>query len=89
MQYPHRSPTHSTSPASTFADTTDSAASSTSTNTQPDLPGRHYRQAQIQLARNFLADVRERVDRFRFRYLVRDRNSIFTDAVFAAENIET
>jgi putative transposase len=42
-----------------------------------------------QLARNFLADVGERADRF--RYLIRDRDSIFTyafDAVFAAENIE-
>ena len=42
-----------------------------------------------QLARNFLADVSERADRF--RYLIRDRDSIFTDAfdaVFAAENIE-
>jgi len=45
-QCPHRSPTHSTSPPSTSADTTDSAASCTSTNTQPDQPGRHYRQAQ-------------------------------------------
>lgn len=42
-----------------------------------------------QLAGNFLADVGERADRF--RYLIRDRDSIFTDAfdaVFAAENIE-
>jgi putative transposase len=42
-----------------------------------------------QLARNFLADVGERADRF--RYLIRDRDSIFTDAfdaVFATENIE-
>jgi transposase InsO family protein len=42
-----------------------------------------------QLARNFLADVGERAGRF--RYLIRDRDSIFTDAfdaVFAAENIE-
>jgi len=42
-----------------------------------------------QLARNFLADVGERADRF--RYLIRDRDSIFTDAfdaVFAAETIE-
>ncbi|MEY9906870.1 putative transposase [Catenulispora sp. MAP12-49] len=42
-----------------------------------------------QLAMNFLADVGERADRF--RYLVRDRDSIFTDAfdaVFDAENIE-
>jgi putative transposase len=41
-----------------------------------------------QLARDFLADVGERADRF--RYLIRDRDSIFTDAfdaVFAAENI--
>ena len=42
-----------------------------------------------QLARNFLADVGERVDTF--RYLLRDRDSIFTeafDAVFTSENIE-
>lgn len=42
-----------------------------------------------QLARNFLADVAERADQF--RYLIRDRDSIFTDAfdaVFNAENIE-
>jgi transposase InsO family protein len=42
-----------------------------------------------QLARNFLTDVGERADRF--RYLIRDRDSIFTDAfdaVFAFENIE-
>jgi putative transposase len=42
-----------------------------------------------QLARNFLAEAGERADRF--RYLIRDRDSIFTDAfdaVFAAENIE-
>ena len=40
-------------------------------------------------ARSFLADVGERADRF--PYLIRDRDSIFTDAfdaVFAAENIE-
>jgi putative transposase len=40
-------------------------------------------------ARNFLADIGERADRF--RYLIRDRDSIFTDALddfFAAENIE-
>jgi len=42
-----------------------------------------------QLARNFLAEVGEQADRF--RYLIRDRDSIFTDAfdaVFTAENIE-
>jgi putative transposase len=42
-----------------------------------------------QLARNFLADVGERAGAF--RYLIRDRDSIFTaafDAVFASENIE-
>jgi len=42
-----------------------------------------------QLARNFLAEAGERADRF--RYLIRDRDSIFTDAfdaVFTAENIE-
>ncbi|MEY9862960.1 hypothetical protein ABH935_008608 [Catenulispora sp. GAS73] len=37
---------HNTSPTSTSADTTDSAEPSTSTGTPPDLPGRHYRQAQ-------------------------------------------
>lgn len=42
-----------------------------------------------ELARNFLADVGARTDRF--RYLTRDRDSIYTDAfdaVFAAENFE-
>jgi putative transposase len=42
-----------------------------------------------QLARNFLADTGERADRF--RYLIRDRDSIFTDAfdaVFASAHIE-
>lgn len=42
-----------------------------------------------QLARTFLADIGERADWF--RYLIRDRDAIFTDtfdAVFAAENIE-
>ena len=42
-----------------------------------------------QLARNFLADVGERADRF--RYLIRDRDAIFTDmfdAFFTAVNIE-
>jgi putative transposase len=42
-----------------------------------------------QLARNFLADVGQRVDTF--RYLLRDRDSIFTeafDAVFNSKNIE-
>jgi putative transposase len=42
-----------------------------------------------QLARNFLTDAGERADRF--RYLIRDRDSIFTDAfdaVFTAVNIE-
>jgi putative transposase len=42
-----------------------------------------------QLARNFLADVGERVDAF--RYLLWDRDSSFTEAfdiVFASENIE-
>ena len=43
-----------------------------------------------QLARNFLADAGERADRF--RYLIRDRDAIFTaafDAVFTAVDIET
>jgi transposase InsO family protein len=42
-----------------------------------------------QLARSFVADVGERANTF--RYLIRDRDSIFTDvfdAVFASENIE-
>jgi len=42
-----------------------------------------------QLARNFLADIGERADRF--RHLIRDRDSIFTDAfeaVFTSEDIE-
>ena len=42
-----------------------------------------------QLARNFLADVGGRADRF--RYLIRDRDSIFTDAfdaVFASVDID-
>ena len=43
---PHRSPTHSASRTSTYADTTDSAASCTSTDTPPDLHGRHYRHPQ-------------------------------------------
>jgi putative transposase len=41
------------------------------------------------LARDFLADLGERAGKF--RYLIRDRDSIFTDAfdaVFASENIE-
>jgi putative transposase len=42
-----------------------------------------------QMARNFLADIGERANRF--RYLIRDRDSIFTDtfdAVFTSESIE-
>lgn len=40
------SATHSTSLTSTSAETIDSAACSTSTDAQPDLPRRHYRLAQ-------------------------------------------
>ena len=55
----------------------------------PPLPSTPLRGWATTLARNFLADVGERASAF--RYLIRDRDSIFTDAfdaVFAFASIE-